>query len=88
MAKPEWGVKRLCPACATRFYDLNKDPVVCPACEAEFDLAAINKPRRGKAAAAPAKKATKAQQAEAEETEEAEEEDVELVDLDRLYEGR
>lgn len=33
MVKPEWGAKRTCPKCATRFYDLNKaDPVTCIEC--------------------------------------------------------
>ncbi len=33
MVKPEWGTKRSCPKCATRFYDLGKeDPVTCIAC--------------------------------------------------------
>ena len=33
MAKPEWGIKRGCPKCGTRFYDLGKDdPVSCIAC--------------------------------------------------------
>ncbi|GGB27449.1 hypothetical protein GCM10011380_16380 [Sphingomonas metalli] len=33
MIKPEWGTKRTCPKCATRFYDLTKDePVTCIAC--------------------------------------------------------
>lgn len=33
MVKPEWGTKRTCPKCGTRFYDLTKeDPVVCIAC--------------------------------------------------------
>jgi uncharacterized protein (TIGR02300 family) len=26
------GTKRLCHACAVRFYDLARDPIVCPAC--------------------------------------------------------
>ena len=25
MVKPEWGAKRTCPKCSTRFYDLGKD---------------------------------------------------------------
>lgn len=30
MVKPEWGTKRTCPKCGTRFYDLGKeDPVTC-----------------------------------------------------------
>jgi uncharacterized protein (TIGR02300 family) len=33
MIKPEWGTKRSCPKCATRFYDLKKDePVTCIQC--------------------------------------------------------
>jgi uncharacterized protein (TIGR02300 family) len=33
MVKPEWGSKRTCPKCATRFYDLTKDdPVQCINC--------------------------------------------------------
>jgi uncharacterized protein (TIGR02300 family) len=28
------GTKRLCDACAVRFYDLARDPIVCPACGA------------------------------------------------------
>jgi uncharacterized protein (TIGR02300 family) len=37
MVKPEWGTKRTCPKCATRFYDLGKDdPVTCIECGAAF----------------------------------------------------
>ena len=33
MVKPEWGTKRGCPKCATRYYDLTKDnPVTCISC--------------------------------------------------------
>ncbi len=33
MVKPEWGTKRTCPKCATRFYDLGKEnPVTCISC--------------------------------------------------------
>ena len=33
MVKPEWGTKRTCPKCATRFYDLGKDePITCIEC--------------------------------------------------------
>ncbi len=41
MPKEEWGVKRLCPKCNVRFYDLQKDPMTCPSCGAEFDLASL-----------------------------------------------
>ncbi len=30
------GTKRLCPACHTKFYDLNNSPAKCPKCEEEF----------------------------------------------------
>ena len=33
MVKAEWGTKRACPKCNTRFYDLgNDEPVTCIAC--------------------------------------------------------
>ena len=37
MIKPEWGTKRACPKCATRFYDLGEtDPVTCINCGTAF----------------------------------------------------
>ena len=36
MVKPELGTKRTCPNCATRFYDLMKDPITCPHCATSF----------------------------------------------------
>ena len=37
MVKPEWGTKRTCPKCATRFYDLGKeDPVTCINCSVNW----------------------------------------------------
>lgn len=35
VAKPEWGTKRTCDKCGDRFYDLNRDPAVCPQCGTE-----------------------------------------------------
>ena len=46
MAKPEWGVKRLCTSCAARFYDLGRSPAVCPNCGATLDVAAALRPRK------------------------------------------
>ncbi len=37
MAKPELGLKRICPNCGTKYYDLNRSPVLCPKCGAPFD---------------------------------------------------
>jgi uncharacterized protein (TIGR02300 family) len=37
MVKPEWGTKRTCPKCSTRFYDLGTaDPVHCISCGNEW----------------------------------------------------
>ena len=53
MAKPEWGVKRLCQSCATKFYDLGRSPSACPQCGARFDPEALLKSRRSRPIAAP-----------------------------------
>ncbi len=49
MAKPEWGVKRACLACGTRFYDMQKEPILCPSCGTKFDVESIFRPRRARA---------------------------------------
>ena len=36
MAKPELGAKHQCGNCATKFFDLNRDPILCPKCGAVF----------------------------------------------------
>ena len=47
----EYGIKRICQSCAARYYDLNKDPAVCPSCGTEFDPESLLKSRRGRSAA-------------------------------------
>ncbi len=37
MNKEKWGIKRICLSCGTRFYDLNKSPIICPSCGEVFD---------------------------------------------------
>jgi uncharacterized protein (TIGR02300 family) len=32
VAKPELGNKHQCQNCGAKFFDLNKDPIVCPKC--------------------------------------------------------
>ena len=39
MAKPALGTKRVCAGCAAKFYDLGKDPIVCPVCETVYVIA-------------------------------------------------
>lgn len=36
MAKPELGMKRQCQHCGAKFFDLNKNPIVCPKCGTVF----------------------------------------------------
>jgi hypothetical protein len=37
LAKAEWGEKRQCPKCGTRFYDLGEfEPIICISCEHKF----------------------------------------------------
>jgi uncharacterized protein (TIGR02300 family) len=63
--KAERGMKRTCqnPECGSRFYDLNRDPIVCPICESAFQpeasplaLAAVTQPVADRA---PARKVAK-----------------------------
>lgn len=56
MTKPELGVKRDCPNCGARFYDLNKEPAHCPKCEHEFVPEALLKPRKPRREDEPAEK--------------------------------
>ena len=35
MAKPELGIKRVCVSCGAKFYDLTKQPAICPKCGTE-----------------------------------------------------
>ncbi len=44
MAKADRGTKRQCQSCATKFYDLNRDPVLCPNCGTQFQLAVVEAP--------------------------------------------
>ena len=70
MAKVELGTKRQCQNCGAKFFDLNKDPIVCPKCGTIFLGAAT---ARARPAAKP----------EEEETELADDDDVSnLIDGD------
>jgi uncharacterized protein (TIGR02300 family) len=44
VAKPELGLKRQCLSCGAKFFDLNRDPIVCPKCGATFQAAAASRP--------------------------------------------
>jgi uncharacterized protein (TIGR02300 family) len=55
VAKPEWGTKRICPSCGTRYYDLLREPVICPNCSTPYDPEAFLKSRRARPIPAPEK---------------------------------
>src|ERR1700704_816441 len=46
LIKPDLGLKRVCPSCAARFYDLQKRPIECPKCQFSFEPEAMYKQRR------------------------------------------
>lgn len=46
VAKAELGVKRICPSCGARFYDLMKRPIECPKCKFSFEPEALARVRR------------------------------------------
>jgi len=48
MSKPEWGIKRICQNCNARFYDMHRQPIICPKCEHVFDPEVLIKKRRGR----------------------------------------
>ena len=48
MARPEWGSTRICPSCGARYYDLLRDPVICPKCSTPFDPEAFLRARRAR----------------------------------------
>src|SRR6476620_10026788 len=93
VAKPEWGSKRICPSCGARYYDLLREPVICPKCATPFDAEAFLKSRRTRPAPPVEKElepvgadeideaeATEEEEEEAVPLEEAEEEDEELLE--------
>lgn len=71
MAKPQLGAKRQCQSCATKFYDLNREPIVCPKCGTIFQVTLTRAPAR----------------VEAEEDVETEKEGVDTVSLDEVEES-
>jgi uncharacterized protein (TIGR02300 family) len=69
VAKPELGAKRQCQSCGVKFFDLNRDPVVCPKCGAIFQVASTRIASRA---------------VEEDEAPEGEKEGAEIVSLDEV----
>ena len=77
MVKAELGTKRTCPSCAARFYDLMKNPIVCPKCNANFVAASVLPSKGEMPAMAPAPKPRVVEVAD-----DVEVADVELISLE------
>ena len=54
VAKPELGIKRICGNCGTKFYDLARDPILCPKCGTVYVVTAVPTRATAVKAAAPA----------------------------------
>ena len=65
MANPALGTKRICLGCEAKFYDLGKDPIVCPTCETVYVIPKAPPPRGGRAYAPRSAYDPKAQSANA-----------------------
>ena len=48
MTKDPRGTKRHCHSCQETFYDLDRDPIVCPLCQTAFDPEVLLKSRKVK----------------------------------------
>lgn len=85
-SKQDRGTKRTCQnsECSARFYDLNRDPIVCPICGANYVIASSPVPIPQESEEEKARKAKKAELEKAESSEDkAEEEDtLEEVETD------
>ena len=53
MPKPARGIKRVCQSCGTRFYDLSRAPIVCPACQSVYQVTQPTSRRGGERAVSP-----------------------------------
>ncbi len=80
MVKAVLGIKRGCPSCGSRFYDLQKRPIDCPKCHFTFEPESLYKQRRPRqpepVQAEPVADQDEDEEAEENEAEEAEAEEV------------
>ena len=87
MAKPELGTKRLCAHCSAKFYDLNKEPILCPKCGKVYEVAPVIVRGRPEPAAAPVPRPVPAAAEEVAVPEPADAEFVSLEDADAEASG-
>ena len=80
MPKAERGTKRLCGECGAKYYDLNREPITCPLCEAVF----VVEVPAAKTKAAPAAPKPVEPEKPASEPEKVKAEGPEIVSLDEV----
>lgn len=51
VAKPDMGTKRQCQSCGTKFFDMNRSPIVCPKCGTVYQAVVARAAPRAAAAA-------------------------------------
>jgi uncharacterized protein (TIGR02300 family) len=85
MAKPEWGQKRLCTSCGTKFYDLRKAIPACPSCGATVDLDAPTKRKSSRGKHPTPSKAKSAAATSIEEPAVSDDTDAAPLDVDSSY---
>jgi uncharacterized protein (TIGR02300 family) len=44
LRRKQRGTKRVCKSCEEKFYDLGRDPTVCPMCQSSLPLAGFARP--------------------------------------------
>ena len=76
--KAKRGTKRVCGGCGAKFYDLNRDPAVCPLCETVFEI----KKSEPKPKKAPVKVEKPEEKPKAAEGDTILEEEDDLIDID------
>lgn len=74
MARPELGLKRQCMNCGAKFYDLARDPAVCPKCGSVYQATTASR------VAAPAL----SRSASTDDEDETDEKGPEMVSLDEV----
>lgn len=93
MAKAEWGTKRVCPKCGTKFYDMKNEPIVCVSCGHSFEPESVLKSKqssghaeivaaKNKADAKAAAAAKAAKDAEGDDDDLLDDDDIDLEDID------
>jgi uncharacterized protein (TIGR02300 family) len=87
LVKADLGIKRVCPSCGARFYDLQKRPIECPKCAFAFEPESLYKQRRPRQPEPVQAEPVAEREEEDEEAEETEEEETQAAGVVDAVEG-